>query len=77
MLVAVGLARGEADFWDLAPIHYSDMRAVDPLSRLAEELAHGTKRVEGASGLDRLKFVLKVLGVPEESQVLVFSKTSH
>lgn len=73
----VGLARGEVDFWDLPPIRYSDTRAVDPLSRLAEELAEGTKRLEGASGLERLRFVLKELEVPEESQVLVFSKTSH
>ncbi len=59
------------DFWDLEPIRYSDTQPVDALAILAG------KKVEGASGLDRLRFVLKQLRIPEESQVLVFSKTSQ
>jgi len=77
MLALVQGAAGEADFWDLPPIRYSDTRAEDALSRLAAELASGVKRVEGEGALERLAFVLRELKVPVESQVLVFSKTSH
>jgi len=69
-------AAGDADFWDMAPLRYSDTRAEDSLTRLAAELASGARKVEGGTGLDRLKFILKELKIPEESQVLVFSKTS-
>lgn len=70
-------AAGQAEFWDLPPIRYSASKANDSLTRLAGDLASGAKRVEGTSGLERLKFVLKELRVPMESQMLVFSKTSH
>jgi len=43
---------------------------------MAADLASGKARVKGESGLERLEFVLETLGVPVESQVLVFSKTS-
>jgi hypothetical protein len=77
LLAMVSCASGQADFWDLPPIRYSDSKADDPLSRLAADLASGVKKVEGETPLERLKFVLKELEVPEESQMLVFSKTSH
>ena len=76
-LAMVRLAPGAVDFWDLPPIRYSDTKADDSLTRLAADLASGAKRVEGATGLERLRFVLKELNVPEASQMLVFSKTSH
>ncbi len=47
------------------------------LAGLAHDLASGKTKVEGETELERLRFVLKFLHVPEESQVLVFSKTSH
>lgn len=77
MLAMVSCASGQADFWDLPPIRYSDSKADDSLSRLAADLASGVKKVEGDTPLERLKFVLRELDVPEESQVMVFSKTSH
>ena len=70
------VALGDADFWDLPPIRYSDTPATDPVAQLAAAMAKGEKKVEGKTGLDRLRFVLRELKVPEESQVLVFSKTS-
>jgi len=73
----VQIAPGEADFWDMAPLRYSDTTANDSITKMAADLASGTRRVEGSTGLERLKFVLHHLGVPEESQALVFSKTSH
>ena len=76
LLALTHLASADADFWDLEPIRYSDTAPTDRLAKLAGELASGAKKVEGQSGLERLRFVLKELAVPEESQVLVFSKTS-
>lgn len=73
---AVLLAQAHVDFWDRAPISYSDTVATDRLAKLAAELESGAVRYEGSGGLDRLRFVLKALDVPPESQVLVFSKTS-
>ncbi|MES2920518.1 MAG: hypothetical protein V4819_03175 [Verrucomicrobiota bacterium] len=69
-------APGDTDIWDLPPLRYSDTAATDPLFKLAADLASGARKVEGATGLERLKFVLKELRVPQASQVLVFSKTS-
>jgi len=66
-----------ADFWELPPIRYSDTEAVNTLTKLAADLASGAREVKGETGLERLRFILNELQVPEESQVLVFSKTSH
>jgi len=77
LLAMVSCASGQADFWDLPPIRYSDSKADDSLTRLAADLASGVKKVEGETPLERLRFVLRELDVPEESQVMVFSKTSH
>ncbi|MEO5917730.1 MAG: hypothetical protein ABIS50_26095 [Luteolibacter sp.] len=76
MFTACGASAAE-DLWDLAPIRYSDTVPKDAMSSLAADLASGKKKVEGETGLERLRFVLKTLDVSEDSQVLVFSKTSH
>jgi len=69
-------AQGHLDFWDRAPISYSDTAASNKLTELSTALSSGKAAVPETGGLDRLRFVLKWLGVPPESQVLVFSKTS-
>ena len=69
-------AQGHLDFWDSEPINYSDTAASNKLTELAAALSSGKATVPKTGGLDRLRFVLKSLGVPVESQVLVFSKTS-
>jgi hypothetical protein len=69
-------AQGQVDFWDRAPISYSDTPATDLLAKLAADLDSGAAKYEGTGSLDRLRFILKTLDVPTESQVLVFSKTS-
>lgn len=66
---------GAADAWDLPPIRYSDTEASDPIAELAREIAQGTDK-RHLHGLDLLLHVLGRLGVPPESQILVFSKTS-
>ena len=70
------LAQAHTEFWNLAPIRYSDTTPTDRIADLARNLASGDVLPEGSSGLQRLEFVLKYLKVPVESQVLVFSKTS-
>ena len=76
MMILVQCAPADTDVWDLPPLRYSDATATDSVAKLAADLASGVRRVEGKSGLARLRFVLKELQVPEASQVLVFSKTS-
>lgn len=75
-LTGVGRAQGQLDFWDRAPIRYSDTPAANRLTELAEALASGKAEVPESGGVGRLGFVLNALDVPAESQVLVFSKTS-
>ena len=77
LLALVQSAPAEADYWDLPPIRYSDAKPEDSLAKLAADLESGVRRVEGSTPLERLRFVLHELRVPEESQILVFSKTSH
>jgi hypothetical protein len=69
-------AQGQMDFWDRAPIRYSDTVASNKLTELSAALASGKAGVTEMGGLGRLRLVLKALGIPAESQVLVFSKTS-
>lgn len=64
------------DLWELPPLNYSETEATDPVATLAAGLAKGTRVVEGATPLERLRFILKLLEIPAESQILVFSKTS-
>jgi len=61
-----------ADPWELPPVRYSEREANDPIAQLAKD----PSRIPDADPLDRLRFVLKTLNIAEESQVLVFSKTS-
>lgn len=68
-----GVAR---DFFELPPIKYSETASSDQVAALAAEIDRGEWNVEGAEGKMFLKAILKKLDVPEDSQVLVFSKTS-
>lgn len=65
------------DIWELAPINYSDAQATDPIAKLGTELATGAREIEGETDLEKLRFVLRLLEIPEESQMLVFSQTSQ
>ena len=69
-------AQGQLDFWERAPISYSDTPATDKLAELSAALSSGKTGAPDTGGLGRLRFVLETLGIPAESQVLVFSKTS-
>ena len=72
--VFAGPAQALTDLWDLPPIRYSDSEASDPLASWFESM--DSQSTVGMSGLERLEIVLEKLSIPQESQVLVFSKTS-
>lgn len=78
MLALLGLSvtsQGATDPWELPPVRYSETESQDPVARLAREIKEG-RRIPEMPPLERLRFVLNLLEIPEESQVLVFSKTS-
>ena len=70
------IAGAATDPWEMPPMRYSETPASDVLARMAAESPGGEIHVEGATPLEKLRFVLRLLDVPEESQILVFSKTS-
>jgi hypothetical protein len=74
-LLASPLARA-AEFFEQAPISYSAGVSNDPLAQLARDWEMGRNRITSTEPLAFLRELLAKLGVPEASQVLVFSKTS-
>lgn len=72
--VTVASAQSEPDY-ELPPVRYSATAPNDALSRLKARLAAGDVTLVGEE-LPMLQTVLKELGVPIESQTLVFSRTS-
>jgi len=69
-------APGE-EFFEQAPIRYSAALSSDPLAQLANDWQRGRNRISATEPLPFLRELLAILKVPEESQVLVFSKTSQ
>ncbi|MFT6498136.1 MAG: hypothetical protein ACJAT6_000262, partial [Akkermansiaceae bacterium] len=67
---------GAQDFFELPPIKYSETASEDAVAQMAKEIESGDWVVPPSDGKSFLKAVLKKLDIPEESQVLVFSKTS-
>jgi len=57
-------------------IQYATRTADDPVERLNRKIARGEVKLEFDDAHGYLRSVLRVLGIPVESQVLVFSKTS-
>ncbi len=70
-IAGIGMVSAATDPWDLPPLRYSDTSATDAIAKLA-----GGDDIKGLTPLDKLKFVLKLLEIPDASQMLVFSKTS-
>ena len=59
-----------------APILYTESKPDNPLTRLQDELDRGTKTLKYDPQVSYLPSLLEALGVPVDSQTLVFSKTS-
>ena len=68
---------GQREFYELAPIKYSDTESNDPMARLAADWNAGRRERPKGKPLEVLRTVLKQLEIPEESQVLVYSRTSQ
>ncbi len=69
------VAWGQLDF-EGKPINYGQGSTQDRVAKFAEELKSGKLKLTTDSKMGYLPAVLKALQVPEESQTLVFSKTS-
>ena len=65
-----------ADEYDRAPISYSNKETSNAVSRLQERLEARQAKLEYEDHFGYLRSLLRVLDVPESSQMLVFSKTS-
>ncbi len=72
----ISQSSGQEEFYQLPPITYSKAIAKNAVTQLVDDLASGKKIFKNRSGVELLKEVLLHFNVPEESQVLVFSKTS-
>lgn len=68
---------GAREFFDEMPVLYSATESRDPMALLARDWEEGRNRIADTTPLGFLRGLLDKLDVPEESQVLVFSKTSH
>jgi hypothetical protein len=74
--VAVGYPVIAEDAYENAPIHYSLTRPNDAAQRLEKAQIEGKVRITRGDDWSVLRQLLKHLGIPFESQVMVFSKTS-
>ena len=72
----VGFGRALEPAYEQAPIFYSETEPVTPLTIIRDRIANGEDLLSGATGQEKLEKLLKLLDVPIESQVLVYSKTS-
>jgi hypothetical protein len=70
------IGRLEADDFDREPILYRDTAPRNPISKLQDDLKSGKKSLDHTDTRGYLASLLKALDVPEDSQTLVFSKTS-
>src|SRR5688572_31767286 len=75
-MLAGGLAVSSSDGLDDEPINYSKTPSHDPVARLQERLDKGEVKLTRDPARGYLPGVLKALGIPASSQMLVFSKTS-
>src|SRR5437764_308714 len=76
-LLAAGLPRaGAAEDFDREPIQYRTAAPDNPVSRLQRRLDGGKARLAYEGRFGYLPSLLRELGVPRSSQMLVFSKTS-
>ncbi len=76
LLFPAPAARGQGADYDQPPISYSTTQPTDPVAKLKQRLESGERIFTPGSGRDTLHQMLRLLDVPVESQVLVYSKTS-
>lgn len=74
-LTAGSIARAE-EMWELPPILYSKTAATDPVAQLIQAINKGEAALPEGDEQETLRYLLKILEIPESSQILVYSKTS-
>ena len=70
-------ARAYDETYEQAPVNYSQTEPAGPVAELRRAFEDGRIRVDDKDERAVLLEVLEFLGIPVESQMLVFSKTSH
>jgi hypothetical protein len=76
LLVVLGPCLATAQDFEQAPIHYSQSKPDNRVSRLINRVQAGDTKLAWHDDFGYLPALLKALDVPVSSQVLVFSKTS-
>lgn len=76
LIALAGLAGSYVVPLDHDAIQYASRRVTDPVAKLQQAVAAGKVTLNFDENTGYLPAVLKALNVPQESQVLVFSKTS-
>lgn len=76
LLSLPGVSLRAEDEYENAPIHYSATAPNDAAQRLEKRMAAGKVKIDRATPWTVLNGLMKELGIPPESQVMVFSKTS-
>lgn len=76
LLCTVASVSSGADAYEEAPIHYSTATPTDAAQKIMQELASGKIQVDRTDAWSVLRDLMRLLEVPEASQMLVFSKTS-
>lgn len=76
LVLLVATMAAAQDPYEAPPINYSATTADNPVSRLEAALAAGEATLARDERGGYLKSLLALLGIPESSQVMVFSKTS-
>jgi len=66
----------QEEFFNLPPINYTKATESNPVTKLRDQLKAGNLRFQSLQGTELLREILAHFDIPEESQVLVFSKTS-
>ncbi|MDF1753446.1 MAG: hypothetical protein P1U89_11775 [Verrucomicrobiales bacterium] len=76
LLLWVGVVAALEPSYEQAPTLYSETEPVTPLTVIRDRIRNGEDLLSGKSSEEILVKLLKLLEVPVESQVLVYSKTS-
>ena len=78
LLLTAATARSqEAEPFEDPPINYSATKPTDRATKLNEAFQKQADEIRGWPARRRLRWLLEQLEVPLDSQILVFSKTSH
>jgi len=70
-MVVMSFMASADDIWELPPIRYSETSVKSPLGGLLSDGDFASQ-----DQVEKVRRLLKALSIPEESQILVFSKTS-